>query len=120
MGFKARICQAVVIKQFNITYLQKQMKYREPVTDSITTSLVKTSSNVKQDEYTLLNAEAQLDNGYWKLLQDEHLNHTGPLYSGPIKVLQYNPSARSFKLKTQNFRYWGLNFLDYQREDIKY
>lgn len=76
--------------------------------------------NTKADSYTLDNAQVQLDNGYWKLLSQNHANHTGPLYSGPVKTLQYSSKTKSFKSKFQDFKYWGLNFLDYQKEDIKH
>jgi len=38
-----------------------------------------------------------VDNGYWKLLNvEEHINHTGPLYTGPVLTLEYDRKTGEF------------------------
>ena len=48
------------------------------------------------------------------------MNHTGPLYSGPIRILKYDRYANKMKYKVIKYKNWGINFKDFDPENVKY
>ena len=51
------------------------------------------------------------DIGYWQLgANSEHINNTGPIYSGMVNTLYYNRGNNSIETRDESYKFWGVNF----------
>lgn len=107
-GVKLKICMLETIRDINITYDLEEMTFRS------VNLLTKESTISKTDKegVFMIDDAFDIDIGYWKIgKQDqEHLNHTGPLYSGPLDTIYYNRDSKAIEVKQEHFTFWGLNF----------
>ncbi|CDW90438.1 UNKNOWN [Stylonychia lemnae] len=114
-GLRTRVCLLEVIRTINVTYELEEISLRDNFKDPFTSGISKSSR--ANDEF-ILNRKFPLDVGYWKLLnEDEHINHTGPLYTGPVLTLQYNYDTHQFDQVMKTFHSWGINFQDFKNVD---